>query len=114
MRILFLSPNQSGRWNRGHQLFRDAVAAQHETLFVGPGYDDIGELQPPYDVPEILEVIGDLNFDVVMTYGLKYSYQYHSLDKVKIPKVHFGELDPQGSRLYFLPISECKNRGCLH
>jgi hypothetical protein len=90
MRILFLSPNQSGRWNRGHQLFRDEIARQHEVIFVGDGYDQIGELKSPYNVPEILDLLQDLDFDFIMTYGLKYTYPYYGLDKVTdIPKVQF-------------------------
>jgi glycosyltransferase involved in cell wall biosynthesis len=81
-----LSPNQITRWNRAHQLFRDEIGRQHEVLYVGPGYPSPPEpgwpKEGPYDVPKLVNEQGP--FDCIMTYGLKYSWQFHGMDRVGI------------------------------
>ena len=81
-RILILSPNQSRKYNRGHQLFRDEIARQMDATFYGPGYDDY---DPEKTIPDLVKEKGT---NLVMTYGLKYSLPFKDLGDVKLPKVH--------------------------
>ena len=82
MRILILSPNQSKKYNRGHQLFRDEIARQTDVVFYGPDYDG-------YDSEKAVpDLVKERDFDLVMTYGLKYSLTFKGLGEIRLPKVH--------------------------
>lgn len=88
MKILLLSPNQETRWNRAHSLFREEIGRQHDVLYVGPGYmpsptsivSGGWPKEGPYDVPKLVNEHGP--FDCIMTYGLKYSWQFHGMERV--------------------------------
>lgn len=82
MKILILSPDQSKNYNRGHQLFREEIARQEEVTFYGLGYKGY---DPEKTVPDLVK---DESFDLIMTYGLKYSLPFKGLGEVKVPKVH--------------------------
>jgi len=83
MRILFLSPKQHHRYNRGHQLFRDALSQFADVDYIGPGY--------PIDKQDITPILLSLKQrpDVIATYGLKYTIPFQGLGEINIPKVHF-------------------------
>lgn len=92
MKILFLSPNQSHKYNPGNQHFRDEVARQHEVHFVGPGWGDWerNDVKKSRDASRIARSIKDL--DCIMTYGMKYTVaHFHNIDKIRLPKVHFQD-----------------------
>ncbi len=89
MKILMLSPFQETRWNRAHALFRKAIGEQHEVTYIGPGYKGDWPAEGPYDVPQLVKDFGP--FDIILTYGLKYSLQFHNLVKITdTPKAHFA------------------------
>lgn len=83
MRLLILSPEQSHRYNRGHQLFRDYLAMFAETQYVGPGCE--------VDKTNIQDILNTLAVqpDAIITYGMKYTLPFTGLGFVDIPKVHF-------------------------
>jgi spore maturation protein CgeB len=83
MKILLLSPNQIHRYNWSHQLFRNEIGRQHETMYYGEGY--------PNYVPDkpITEVIKNKSFDLILTYGLKYTEPFIGIGEItNIPKAH--------------------------
>ena len=84
MNILLLSPDQSPRYNRGHQLFRDELGKLHDVTYYGEGY-------PGYNseigVPKLIKKLGKP--DIILTYGLKYTLPFNGLGKITdIPKCH--------------------------
>jgi glycosyltransferase involved in cell wall biosynthesis len=85
MRILALGPNQKGRYNWGHQLFKDEIARQHDVRFYGEGYDYWKTARRG-----VVEVITALKFrpDVILTYMAKYCRWVEGMLEVDIPKVH--------------------------
>jgi len=87
MKILFLSPNQAGKYNSGHQRFRNEVARQHKVRFYGPGYKGCPHRKADVDVRSLFSYSNPP--DVVMTYGLRHTWQFKAIGKLKIPKVHF-------------------------
>ena len=85
MKILILSPNQILRKNWTHQLFRNEFSKHHDVTYYGEGY--------PYYIPEkpIPEVIKDKNFDLILTYGLRYTEQFLGIGEItNIPKAHIA------------------------
>lgn len=91
MKILFLSPNQSHKYNPGNQHFRDEVARQHKVVFVGPGWGKWKKDEnKKVSVLPLVKYHKDI--DCIMTYGMKYTVQYfRDLFRVKVPKVHFQD-----------------------
>ena len=86
MRILLLNPNQIGRYNWGHQLFRNEIGKQHKVLYYGQGFPDFN---PKLTVKEIIKKkYGNSPPDLIMTYGWRYSKGYIGLSEVDVPKVH--------------------------
>lgn len=83
MKILLLSPDQLNRYNWGHQLFRNEVGKHHDVLYYGNGY-------PNYDksltAPEIIKKYGP--FDLLLTYGLRYTLPFEGIGDVTIKKAH--------------------------
>lgn len=84
MKILLLSPNQIGRYNWGHQLFRNEIGRQHDVLYYGEGY-------PNYDENlEVPQIVNKYKPDILLTYCWKYA-RYRGIGRVKnIPKVHIS------------------------
>jgi len=82
MRILLLSPNQIHRYNWGHQLFRNEIGNHHDVVYYGNGYSNYETT----NVPEIIESYEQ--FDLILTYGLRYSLPFEKLADVKIKKAH--------------------------
>ena len=86
MRILFLSPDQSARYNRGHQLFRNEIGRQHEVLYYGDGFPNFND---KLTVRQIINRYCEWTPDVIMTYGWRYSQHFRGLGKIKnIAKIH--------------------------
>lgn len=86
MRILFLSPNQINRYNRGHQLFRNEIGRQHKVLYYGQGFKGFNA---KLTVPQIIkQKYGNSKPDLIMTYGWRYSKDFQGLGDIKVPKVH--------------------------
>jgi hypothetical protein len=83
MRILLLSPNQIANYNWGHQLFRNSLMSHCYVHYYGDGFH---YYEPELEVNDVIDKYGP--FDIVMTYGLRYSLQFRGLDKVKLPKAH--------------------------
>lgn len=100
MKILILSPNQSTKYNRGHQLFRNEIGRQNEVVYYGSGYPNYST---KLSVKEIVkQCYGTSKPDIIMTYGFRYTKPFHGLgDITDIPKVHF-EVD------YFPPTGKYK------
>lgn len=85
MRILILGANQGKRYNRGHQLFKDKIALQHDVRFYGEGHEFWSSNK--VDICQILEVL-QFQPDVILTYMGKYCKWVKGLSEIKIPKVH--------------------------
>lgn len=83
MKILLLSPNQIGRYNWGHQLFRDEIGKQNDVFYYGEGYK---EFDGNINAVDIIKKYGP--FDLLMTYGLRYTRPFTDIGNVKIPKCH--------------------------
>ena len=83
MRILLLNPNQIGRYNWGHQLFRNEIGKHVDVLYYGPGYPNFNEKM---EAGDIVKEYGP--FDLLLTYGLRYSIPFEGIGQVKIPKCH--------------------------
>jgi len=85
MKILILSPNQINNKNWTHQLFRNEFSKHHEVTYYGDGYSNYISNKP------IPEVIKDKNFDLIFTYGMKYTEPFIGIGEIKnIPKVHLA------------------------
>lgn len=83
MKILLLSPNQIHRYNWGHQLFRNEIGKQHDVIFYGEGFPNFDDNMTAV---QIIDKYGP--FDLLLTYGLRYTLQFKNIGDVKIPKVH--------------------------
>jgi len=84
MKILLLSPNQIERYNWTHQLFRNEIGRQHDVLYYGEGYPNYIPGKP---VPEIIK---GKDFDLILTYGLKYTEPFIGIGDINIPKAHIA------------------------
>jgi len=83
MKILLLNPNQIKKYNWGHQLFRNEIGKVHDVVYYGEGFPNFdGNL----DTVEIVKKYGP--FDLLMTYGLRYTLPFENIGKVKNPKCH--------------------------
>ena len=72
MKILIIQPNQFEKRNWGHQLFRNEIAQQHETIFYGHGFENY---KPGLTVSQIIGNYygNDSKPDVLITYfGLNF------------------------------------------
>jgi len=85
MKILLLSPNQIKRRNWTHQLFRNEFAKHHDVLYYGDGFPDYVPEKP---IPEIVKEKGP--FDLIFTYGLKYTEPFIGIGDCNIPKIHIA------------------------
>ena len=83
MRILLLSPNQIHRYNWTHSLFRLEVGKHHDVLYYGDGYPNY---IPSKSIVEVVKENG--GFDLILTYGLKYTEPFVGIGDVNIPKAH--------------------------
>lgn len=86
MKILILSPNQINNYNWSHQLFRNEIGKQHDVEYYGDGYPDYIPNKP------ITEVVKEKGyFDIILTYGLRYTEPFIGIgDVTDIPKVHIS------------------------
>lgn len=89
MKILIIQPNHFSKRYWGHQLFRNEIARQHDTILYGKGF---GNYNPQLTLPKIInKFYGDSKPDVLMTYFGKNFLDTisNSYDKVNdIFKVH--------------------------
>ena len=83
MKVLLLSPNQIHRYNWGHQLFRNEIGRHQDVLYYGKGYPNFND---KLTAPQIIEQYGP--FDVLLTYGLRYSMPFENIGDIKIKKAH--------------------------
>jgi len=83
MKILLLSPNQIGKYNWGHQLFRNEIGRHHQVVYYGNGYSNFNN---KLTAPQIINKYGP--FDLLLTYGLRYSLPFENIGDVKIKKAH--------------------------
>ena len=83
MKCLLLSPNQIGRYNWGHQLFRNEIGKQIDVDYYGAGFPNFN---PKWNVKEIIDFTGKPDF--ILTYGWRYSKDFEGLGDIDIPKVH--------------------------
>jgi glycosyltransferase involved in cell wall biosynthesis len=83
MKILLLSPNQIHRYNWGHQLFRNEIGKHHDVFYYGEGYPNFNK---KLTAPQIVKKYGP--FDLLLTYGLRYSIPFQNIGNVKIKKAH--------------------------
>jgi spore maturation protein CgeB len=85
VKILLLSPNQIKRKNWTHSHFRLEIGRQHDVMYYGEGYPNYVEGKT---VPEIIQ---GQNFDLILTYGLRYTEPFIGIGEVKnIPKAHIA------------------------
>lgn len=85
MKLLILSPNQIKRKNWTHQIFRNEFSKHHDTTYYGEGYPDYIPEKP------ISEVIKNKNFDLILTYGLRYTEPFLGIGEItNIPKAHIA------------------------
>jgi len=84
MKILLLSPNQIGRYNWGHQLFRNEIGKQTPVTYYGDGFPNFN---CDLNVKQIVEMYCP-DVDLIMTYGWRYSKNFEGLGDINIPKVH--------------------------
>lgn len=85
MKILLLSPNQILRKNWTHQLFRNEFSKHHNVTYYGEGYPSYIPGKP---IPELIK---NQNFDLILTYGLRYTEPFIGLgDIMNIPKAHIA------------------------
>lgn len=81
MKILLLSPNQEGRYNWGHQLFRNEIGHQHEVIYYGRGYNDFNS---NFNLEQIIKrKYKNSQPDVVMTYGRRYTLPFKGIGEVE-------------------------------
>lgn len=86
MRILLLSPDQCKNYNWTHSLFRKEIGRQHDVVYYGKGYPNYVFDKP---IPEVLK--DHKPFDIILTYGLKYTEPFIGIgDVIDIPKVHIS------------------------
>jgi len=85
MRILLLSPNQISRYNRTHQIFRNEIGRQNQVTYYGSGYPNYIPNKP---IPQVVKELGD--FDIIMTYGLRYTEPFIGIGEIKVPRVHIA------------------------
>lgn len=83
MRILLLSPNQISKYNWGHQLFRNELGRHHDVLYYGKGYPNFND---KLTAPQIVDQYGP--FDLLLTYGFRYTNPFQNIGDVKIKKAH--------------------------
>jgi len=83
MKILLLSPNQIGKYNWGHQLFRNEIGKHHQVVYYGNGYPNFNN---KLIAPQIVDKYGP--FDLLLTYGLRYTLPFENIGDVKIKKGH--------------------------
>jgi len=85
MKILILGVNQKGRYNWGHQLFKDAVAKRHNVRFYGSGFKYWNSRRT-----EIHSIMKMLEFQpaIILSYMGKYCAWVKGLASIEIPKVH--------------------------
>jgi len=70
MKILLLSPDQLGRYNWGHQLFRNEIGKHHDVVYYGDGYKG-------YNKRSVADVIKQYNdVDIILTYGYRYTLPF--------------------------------------
>lgn len=85
MNILFLNPNQMGRHNWGHQLFKNEFAKHHNVVYYGRGFPNF---DPKLTVPQVIKRM-KIPFDIILTYNLKYCVDFKGLGRIEhISKVH--------------------------
>jgi glycosyltransferase involved in cell wall biosynthesis len=83
MKILLLSPDQINRYNWGHQLLRNEIGKHHDVFYYGNGYPNFDS---KLTAPQIIEKYGP--FDMLLTYGLRYTLPFKDIGNVKIKKAH--------------------------
>lgn len=91
MKFLILCENQSHRWNRGHQQFRDSIGRVHDARYYGPKYDIYNSLSKTNHVPTILqyyEAAEDWVPDFIITWHWRYTLPFMGLGEVKVKKIH--------------------------
>jgi len=71
------------RYNWGHQLLRNEIGKHHDVLYYGSGYPNYNK---DLTAPQIVEKYGP--FDLLLTYGLRYSMSFDNIGDVKIKKAH--------------------------
>lgn len=77
MKILLLSPDQTNRYNWGHQLFRNDLGRYHNVIYYGDGYSG-------YKANITNQIINKHNdADIILTYGLRYTIPF---GQFKVPK----------------------------
>jgi hypothetical protein len=83
VRLLVIAPNQSRKWNWGHQHLRDEFGRHCEVVYYGAGYPDRGEK----DISKVLDKLGP--FDAILSWDQTYCGYYDSIKDLPIVKVVF-------------------------
>lgn len=83
MKLLVIAPNQSRKWNWGHQHLRDEFGRHCEVVYYGAGYPDRGEK----NISKVLDKLGP--FDAILSWDQTYCGYYDSIKDLPIVKVVF-------------------------
>ena len=83
MRLLVIAPNQSRKWNWGHQHLRDEFQNHCEVLYYGHGYPNKGEK----DIWKVVKQLGP--FDAILSWDGTYCGYFDSIKDIPIPKAVF-------------------------
>jgi spore maturation protein CgeB len=83
MKILLLSPDQLGRYNWGHQLFRNEIGKHHDVIYYGDGYKGYNKRS----VADVIKQYDDV--DIILTYGYRYTLPFGNFKvPTHIKRVH--------------------------
>jgi len=86
VKFLILSPNQIKRYNWGHQLFRNEIGRQEQTIYWGEGFPNFNKT---LKVKDVIDKHCPWKPDIILTYGWRYSVDFKGLDRINdIAKVH--------------------------
>ena len=83
MRVLIIAPNQSRKWNWGHQHLRNEFSNHCEVVYYGAGFPNKGN----NNISEVVKEIGP--FDAVLTWDQTYCGYFDSIKELDIPKAVF-------------------------
>ena len=83
MRLLVIAPDQSRKWNWGHQHLRDEFSRHYDVVYYGHGYKNKGEK----DISKVVKELGP--FDGILSWDGTYCGYFNSIKDIRIPKAVF-------------------------
>ena len=83
MRYLVIAPNQSRKWNWGHQHLRDEFSRHYDVVYYGHGYPNKGQK----DISKVVKELGP--FDCILSWDQTYCGYFDSIKDIPIAKAVF-------------------------